>query len=91
MSVVILDDSFDIQRYREVSRAFSLIIPGNISDELFFELVQAEIVISQAKHQLLVGKISFMDYCDIVSKFDIVDVDDHAYEVEKNLEYLEII
>jgi hypothetical protein len=53
--------------------------------------VQAEIVISQAKHQLLVGKISFMDYCDIVSKFDIVDVDDHAYEVEKNLEYLEII
>lgn len=91
MNIVILDDSFDIRRYREVSRSFSLIIPANISNKMLSELMQVEAIISTAKHQLLTGKISFMDYCDIVSEFDAVDVDDHAATIEENLEQLEII
>lgn len=87
MSVVYLHSGFDLENYRRVSRAFSLVIPTqNISEEL----LMAEIQISRAKHLLLIGRISFMDYCDIVDNVGI-DADEHAADIEENLEALEII
>ncbi|MFY7804216.1 MAG: hypothetical protein ACOVQ7_12395 [Limnoraphis robusta] len=84
---VYLHEGFNLENYRRVSQAFSLVIPA---EEISEDLLKAEIQISRAKHLLLTSQISFMDYCDIVDNVGI-DVDDHAYEIEKNLEYLEII
>ena len=87
MSVVYLHSGFNLENYRRLSRAFSLVIPAS---EISEDLLRAEIQISRAKHLLLTHKISFMDYCDIVDS-TVIDVDEHAADIEENLEDLGII
>jgi hypothetical protein len=91
MSTIILNESYNVAHLQDMAQHFTVAIPVNCQAEELNAMVQQSAMIRDAAFKLLLGQISWMDYCDILQLCSYLDMDNHLCGIEDYLDEMGLI
>ena len=81
MSTILLNQSWNAPHIQDMARHFTVAIPVNCEQEELSTMVYQAALIRDAAYKLILGQISWDDYCDHLEMCSHLDMNEHLCNI----------